>query len=103
MPPAPTRAMTVYCPRRVPGEMVTYPTSIPLETYTARENKSIAAGTHAPRRRQMLYNVAVTLAAASEVKYVPGVGPQRARILASRGIHSVGDLLAYLPFRYEDR
>ena len=51
----------------------------------------------------MLYNGAVTLTAASEVKYIPGVGPQRARILASRGIDSVGDLLAYLPFRYEDR
>jgi ATP-dependent DNA helicase RecG len=51
----------------------------------------------------MLYKVAVTLTAASDVQYVPGVGPQRARILASRGIHSVGDLLAYLPFRYEDR
>ena len=35
--------------------------------------------------------------------YVPGVGPQRARVLASRGIHTVGDLLACLPFRYEDR
>jgi ATP-dependent DNA helicase RecG len=72
-------------------------------TYTARENKSIAAGAGAPGRRQMLYNGAVTLTAASEVKYIPGVGPQRARILASRGIDSVGDLLAYLPFRYEDR
>jgi ATP-dependent DNA helicase RecG len=45
----------------------------------------------------------VTLQSATEVKYVPGVGPQRARILASRGVETVGDLLAYLPFRYEDR
>jgi ATP-dependent DNA helicase RecG len=40
---------------------------------------------------------------ATEVKYLKGVGPQRAAIFASRGIHTVGDLLLYLPFRYEDR
>ena len=43
------------------------------------------------------------LRSATEVKYLKGVGPQRAAVLASRGIHSVGDLLGYLPFRYEDR
>jgi ATP-dependent DNA helicase RecG len=32
-----------------------------------------------------------------------GVGPQRAELLAKRGIHTLEDLLAYLPFRYEDR
>jgi ATP-dependent DNA helicase RecG len=32
-----------------------------------------------------------------------GVGPQRAELLAGRGIHTVEDLLGYLPFRYEDR
>ncbi len=40
---------------------------------------------------------------ATEVKYLKGVGPQRAATLASRGILSVADLLLYLPFRYEDR
>jgi ATP-dependent DNA helicase RecG len=40
---------------------------------------------------------------ATEVKYLKGVGPQRAAVLASRGIETVGDLLNYLPFRYEDR
>ena len=40
---------------------------------------------------------------ATEVKYLKGVGPQRAAIFASRGIHTVADLLLYLPFRYEDR
>src|ERR1700686_1596508 len=39
----------------------------------------------------------------TEVKYLKGVGPQRAGVLASRGIHTVSELLAYLPFRYEDR
>ena len=37
------------------------------------------------------------------VQYVKGVGPRIADILASKGIHTVGDLLHYLPFRYEDR
>ncbi len=37
------------------------------------------------------------------VQYLKGVGPQRAALLEERGIASVADLLAYLPFRYEDR
>src|SRR5271169_426083 len=37
------------------------------------------------------------------VKYVKGVGPRIAEILAGKGVHTVGDLLHYLPFRYEDR
>jgi ATP-dependent DNA helicase RecG len=37
------------------------------------------------------------------VQYVKGVGPRIAEVLAAKGIHSVGDLLHYLPFRYEDR
>jgi ATP-dependent DNA helicase RecG len=37
------------------------------------------------------------------VQYVKGVGPRIAEILAGKGIHTVGDLLYYLPFRYEDR
>ncbi|MGC2719140.1 MAG: ATP-dependent DNA helicase RecG [Candidatus Acidiferrales bacterium] len=39
----------------------------------------------------------------NSVKYLRGVGPQRAAILEERGIVTVADLLAYLPFRYEDR
>ncbi|HTW22725.1 MAG TPA: ATP-dependent DNA helicase RecG [Candidatus Baltobacteraceae bacterium] len=39
----------------------------------------------------------------SPVKYLRGVGPQRAAALEERGIVTVGDLLGYLPFRYEDR
>jgi ATP-dependent DNA helicase RecG len=38
-----------------------------------------------------------------EVKYLKGVGPQRAETLAKRGIATLADLIAYLPFRYEDR
>jgi ATP-dependent DNA helicase RecG len=37
------------------------------------------------------------------VQYVKGVGPKLAEILATKGIVTVGDLLNYLPFRYEDR
>jgi ATP-dependent DNA helicase RecG len=37
------------------------------------------------------------------VQYVKGVGPKLAEILATKGIATVGDLLNYLPFRYEDR
>ena len=37
------------------------------------------------------------------VQYVKGVGPRIAEALAGKGIHTVGDLLHYLPFRYEDR
>src|ERR1700674_2084543 len=40
---------------------------------------------------------------ATEVKYIKGVGPRRADLLAKRGIHTFEDLLGYLPFRYEDR
>src|SRR5713101_8066284 len=39
----------------------------------------------------------------NSVKYLRGVGPQRAAILEERGISTVADLLSYLPFRYEDR
>lgn len=45
----------------------------------------------------------MTVTLASPVKYLRGVGPQRAAVLEERGIATVGDLLSYLPFRYEDR
>ena len=35
--------------------------------------------------------------------YVKGVGPARAAMLESKGLTTVLDLLAYTPFRYEDR
>lgn len=37
------------------------------------------------------------------VQYVKGIGPRLSEILATKGIATVGDLLHYLPFRYEDR
>ena len=45
----------------------------------------------------------MTIALNNPVKYLRGVGPHRAATLEERGILTVGDLLNYLPFRYEDR
>ena len=42
-------------------------------------------------------------APATSVQYVKGIGPRLAEVLAAKGIHTVDDLLHYLPFRYEDR
>ena len=39
----------------------------------------------------------------TSVQYVKGIGPRLAEVLAAKGIHTVADLLHYLPFRYEDR
>src|SRR5260370_3780764 len=39
----------------------------------------------------------------TEVSYLKGVGPQRAALLNERGIRTLEDVLACLPFRYEDR
>jgi ATP-dependent DNA helicase RecG len=39
----------------------------------------------------------------TSVQYVKGIGPRLAEVLAGKGIHTVEDLLHYLPFRYEDR
>ena len=39
-----------------------------------------------------------------DIKYLQGVGPQRALLLANElGIKTVGDLLAYYPYKYVDR
>src|SRR5215470_3458278 len=40
---------------------------------------------------------------ATPVRYVRGIGPRLAEVLRGKGIHTVDDLLHYLPFRYEDR
>ena len=43
------------------------------------------------------------LRADSELRFLKGVGPRRAEALAEQGFCHVGDLLGYLPIRYEDR
>ncbi|MBV9574273.1 MAG: ATP-dependent DNA helicase RecG [Acidobacteriales bacterium] len=37
------------------------------------------------------------------IQFVKGIGPRLAEVLSTKGIHTVHDLLHYLPFRYEDR
>ncbi|MBI3678883.1 MAG: ATP-dependent DNA helicase RecG [Acidobacteria bacterium] len=37
------------------------------------------------------------------LQYVKGIGPARAAMLEAKGLSTVEDLLAYAPFRYEDR
>jgi ATP-dependent DNA helicase RecG len=37
------------------------------------------------------------------IQYLRGVGPARARLLANLGILTVGDLIEFFPFRYEDQ
>jgi ATP-dependent DNA helicase RecG len=39
----------------------------------------------------------------TSVQFVKGIGPRLADVLGAKGIHTVHDLLHYLPFRYEDR
>src|ERR1035438_2525553 len=48
-------------------------------------------------------SMAPTQTLTTDVRMIKGVGPQRAELLAKRGIHTLEDLLTYLPFRYEDR
>src|SRR6058998_1529022 len=45
----------------------------------------------------------MTMSLSTEVRMIKGVGPQRAELLAQRGIYTLEDLFGYLPFRYEDR
>ena len=47
--------------------------------------------------------LSMALSLTTEVRMIKGVGPQRAELLAKRGIYTLEDLLTYLPFRYEDR
>lgn len=39
----------------------------------------------------------------TDIRYIKGVGPKRAEVLAKVGIHSIHDLLYYFPRRYDDR
>jgi ATP-dependent DNA helicase RecG len=39
----------------------------------------------------------------SAVQFLKGIGPRRSEMLAAHGIRTIGDLLGYIPFRYEDR
>ncbi|MDR3734846.1 MAG: ATP-dependent DNA helicase RecG [Acidobacteriaceae bacterium] len=39
----------------------------------------------------------------TRVEFIKGIGPRLAEQLATRGVHTVEDILYHLPFRYEDR
>ena len=39
----------------------------------------------------------------TSVQFIKGVGPRRAEAFAEQGIRTIGDLIGYPPFRYEDR
>ncbi len=39
----------------------------------------------------------------SPVQYMKGIGPRRSEFFAAHGIRTIGDLIGYPPFRYEDR
>jgi ATP-dependent DNA helicase RecG len=53
---------------------------------------------HVPRD-----NDGVTITADTPVRAIPGAGPSRAKQLEDAGLATAGDLLYYLPYRYEDR
>src|SRR5436853_6145515 len=48
-------------------------------------------------------NTSSMLEPSTAIQYVKGIGPRLAEVLAAKGLHTVDDLLHYLPFRYEDR
>ncbi len=48
-------------------------------------------------------NIPEMLELTTSVQYVKGIGPRLAEVLGAKGMHTVDDLLHYLPFRYEDR
>src|ERR1700756_3456339 len=48
-------------------------------------------------------NLPRMLELSTPIQYVKGIGPRLAEVLGAKGLHTVGDLLHYLPFRYEDR
>jgi ATP-dependent DNA helicase RecG len=45
----------------------------------------------------------VTITVETPVRALPGAGPARAKQLEEAGLATAGDLLVYLPYRYEDR
>ena len=55
-----------------------------------------------PTARLLLTSLEM-LELSTSVQYVKGIGPRLADVLGAKGIHTVDDLLHYLPFRYEDR
>jgi ATP-dependent DNA helicase RecG len=44
-----------------------------------------------------------TITPETSVRFLPGVGPGRAKVLEEHDLHTINDLLWYFPYRYEDR
>ncbi len=65
-----------------------------LRDAVVRTLEPVEAWSHAEFAEQLL---------ARPVEHLPGVGPKRAKQLASRGLRSISDLIFYLPTRYDDR
>src|SRR6202034_3841005 len=55
------------------------------------------------QRKEQCCSISIVPALDTPVKFVRGVGPQVAEMLAAKGIQIAEDLLYHLPFRYEDR
>jgi ATP-dependent DNA helicase RecG len=49
----------------------------------------------------ILYMMTTTVE--TPVQFLKGIGPRRSEMLAAHGIRTAGNLLDYIPFRYEDR
>ena len=49
------------------------------------------------------HNREVTITADTPVRALPGAGPMRAKQLEEAGFATAGDLIYFLPYRYEDR
>lgn len=77
--------------------MLSEPSTSDNLLYTGRRNSNETIETGESAALRMIFTFS------SPVKYLRGVGQQRAAALAEHGISTVGDLLTYFPFRYEDR
>ncbi len=53
--------------------------------------------------RSLVHHRPQVLDHSTPIQFVKGIGPRRAERLSSAGIQTVGQLLDYVPFRYEDR
>ncbi|MFA0739947.1 MAG: hypothetical protein DFNUSKGM_000043 [Candidatus Fervidibacter sacchari] len=73
----------------------TEPTKLPASRPTVAISQSQISS---PRS-----SVTSPLSLSDSVRYLKGVGPQRAKLLKRLGVETIGDLLHFYPRRYEDR
>src|SRR5947209_9063038 len=70
-----------------------------VQPHLAHRMQTIKAGSSS----RVIVHCGLSLDLSTPLTYVKGVGPARAAILETKGLLTVEDLLAYAPFRYEDR